>query len=65
MIPDAAVNDEGVNMTEDEFQTAILAAKAEAWEEGAEAGSSNQCAWDGWRYSKGYPITNPYRKAAK
>jgi hypothetical protein len=33
----------------------------EAWDDGAEAGSDNQCAWDGWRYSKGYPITNPYR----
>ena len=39
----------------------LQAAKAEAWEEGSEAGSDNQCAWDGWRYSKGYPLTNPYR----
>lgn len=36
---------------------------AGAWDKGEEAGSDNQCAWDGWRHSKGYPITNPYRPA--
>lgn len=32
----------------------------EIWEEGRAAGSDNQYHWDGWRHSKGYPITNPY-----
>lgn len=33
---------------------------ADAWESGRSAGSDNQYHWDGWRHSKGYPITNPY-----
>lgn len=34
------------------------------WELGEEAGSANQVAWDGWRYSDGYPLENPYPKDA-
>lgn len=33
---------------------------ANAWDEGADAGSENESHWDGWRYLRD-PIRNPYR----
>ena len=32
----------------------------EVWAQGEEAGSENQCNWDGWRYHGDFPRKNPY-----
>lgn len=76
MIPDAAVEaglyawgfssqtiDERRELLKRILEAAAPHMLAVVWDEGAEAGSDNQCAWDGWRYSKGYPLANPYRTA--
>lgn len=47
------------HLTSDVLQI-VESKQREAWDAGREAGSDNQANWDGWRYSKGYPITNPY-----
>lgn len=39
--------------------------RAEAWDEGEDAGQENGANWDGWRYSGDFPLTNPYRQEAE
>ena len=43
---------------------AFREAQAKAWDEGNRAGTSEQAAWDGWRYypRDKRPIPNPYRE---
>lgn len=48
-----------------EFDRWLATVKAEAWQEGREAGSENQIHWNGNWYTGGHvEITNPYKEQA-
>lgn len=58
------INDGGFSDPEDakRFDRWLASVRADAWDEGEEAGESNALAWDGWRYRSDYVVaSNPYR----
>lgn len=61
-----AYTDAGVDRRLAEFDRMLAevkrAAAERAWDEGNEAGHESESHWDGWRYDRGYPLTNPYRR---